>query len=170
MAKDKEQTVEQIAHELVQEFLTQLGLDAEITIVVPEPEDEKEVGFKYLNLTLVGENLGEIIGFRGNMLESIQTILSLMLTKTLLRKEMDSNYRILLDINDYKQQREKYLISYAQRASEEVKTSGQPMELSPMKPAERRIIHLALKTENGIETSSVGEGESRRVVISPISK
>lgn len=170
MAKEKEQTVEQIAHDLVQEFLTQLGLDAEITIVVPEPEDEKEVGFKYLNLTLVGENLGEIIGFRGNMLESIQTILSLLLTKALLRREMESNYRILLDINDYKQQREKYLISYAQRAAEEVKSSSQPMELSPMKPAERRIVHLALKTEDGIVTSSVGEGESRRVVISPISK
>lgn len=170
MAKEKKQTVEEIAHELVQEFLTQLGLDAEIKITLPEQEDEKEVGFRYLYLTLLGENLGEIIGFRGNMLESIQTILSLLLTKTLLRKGMESNYRILLDINDYKQQREKYLISYAQRAVEEVKTSGQSMELSPMKPAERRIIHLALKTENGVETSSVGEGQSRRVVISPKSK
>jgi len=161
MAK-KENDLKKITESLIQDFLTQLGLDAEITI--GDPVNTTESGdFSYLNVTLTGENLGELIGFRGNMLDSIQTILGLILTKTLSKEDVTEKYRIILDINDY-------LVSYALRAVDEVLNSGQPMELSPMKPSERRIVHMALKETKGIFTSSAGEGENRRVVISPKSK
>ncbi len=168
MAK-KENDLKKITESLIQDFLTQLGLDAEITI--GEPVNTTESGdFSYLNVTLTGENLGELIGFRGNMLDSIQTILGLILTKTLSKEDVTEKYRIILDINDYRKQRADYLVSYALRAVDEVLNSGQPMELSPMKPSERRIVHMALKETKGIVTSSAGEGENRRVVISPKSK
>ena len=118
--KTEKKTVNEIVHEIVLDFLTQLGLDAEITIDIVE-SDEDKADFKYARTSLNGENLGEIIGFRGTMLESIQTILSLILNKTLKREGIDGNFRLLIDINAYKQQREKYLISYAQRAAEDVK-------------------------------------------------
>ena len=168
MAK-KENDLKKITGSLIQDFLTQLGLDAEITI--GDPVNTTESGdFSYLNVTLTGENLGELIGFRGNMLDSIQTILGLILTKTLSKEDVTEKYRIILDINDYRKQRADYLVSYALRAVDEVLNSGQPMELSPMKPSERRIVHMALKETKGIFTSSAGEGENRRVVISPKSK
>ncbi|HRP37326.1 MAG TPA: R3H domain-containing nucleic acid-binding protein [Candidatus Dojkabacteria bacterium] len=168
MAK-KENDLKKITESLIQDFLTQLGLDAEITI--GDPVNTTESGdFSYLNVTLTAENLGELIGFRGNMLDSIQTILGLILTKTLSKEDVTEKYRIILDINDYRKQRADYLVSYALRAVDEVLNSGQPMELSPMKPSERRIVHMALKETKGIFTSSAGEGENRRVVISPKSK
>lgn len=155
--------------EIVSDFLTQLGLDAEVEVSLPE-EDDDNVGFAYLNVVLKGDNLGELIGYRGNMLESAQTVLSLILTKTIAKEGETKKYRILLDVNDYREKRKDYLVSYAQRAVEEVLSSRQPIELSPMKPSERRIIHIALRGTEGIETSSAGEGDDRRVVISPKSK
>lgn len=168
MAK-KENDLKNITESLVQDFLTQLGLDAEINVEDPVSSDETG-DFSYLNVSLTGENLGELIGFRGNMLDSLQTIFGLILTKTLTKDSVNGKYRIILDINNYRKQRADYLISYAMRAVDEVKNSGQPMELSPMKPSERRIVHMSLKQTEGIITSSAGEGENRRVVISPKSK
>lgn len=167
--KSNSDKVKTTTETLLKEFLTQLGLDAEIAVAEPQ-EQSGDSGFSYLTVSLIGDNLGELIGYRGNMLDSIQTIISLMLTKSLAREGVEQKYRILLDINNYRQEREKYLISYAQRAVEEVIHSGQPMELSPMKPSERRIIHMALKDAVGVETTSAGEGESRRVVITPKNK
>lgn len=168
MAK-KTNDVQKITHDIILDFLTQLGLDAEIEVSEPLSEEEN-AGFSYLNVTLQGDNLGEIIGYRGNMLESVQTVVSLILTKTLAKEGETTKYRVLLDVNDYREKRKEYLISYAERAVAEVLSSNQPMELSPMKPSERRIIHIALKNTEGIETSSAGDGDDRRVVITPKSK
>ncbi len=164
--KEKINDVKKITHDIILDFLTQLGLDAEIE--VSDISDEKDnVGFSYLNVALLGDNLGELIGYRGNMLESVQTIIGLILTKTLAKEGETTKYRVLLDINNYREKREEYLVSYAKRAVEEVLSSKQPIELSPMKPSERRIIHIALKDTEGIETSSAGDGDDRRVVITP---
>jgi len=168
MAK-KTNDVQKITHDIILDFLTQLGLDAEIEVSEPLSEEEN-AGFSYLNVTLQGDNLGEIIGYRGNMLESVQTVVSLILTKTLAKEGETTKYRVLLDVNDYREKRKEYLISYAERAVAEVLSSNQQMELSPMKPSERRIIHIALKNTEGIETSSAGDGDDRRVVITPKSK
>src|SRR5690606_15410055 len=105
--------------EIVSDFLTQLGLDAEVEVSLPE-EDDDNVGFAYLNVVLKGDNLGELIGYRGNMLESAQTVLSLILTKTIAKEGETKKHRILLDVNDYREKRKDYLVSYAQRAVEEV--------------------------------------------------
>lgn len=166
-AKNKD--VVETTKEIISDFLTQLGLDAEIEVMSPE-EDADNAGFAYLNVVLKGDNLGELIGYRGNMLESAQTVISLILTKTLAKEGETLKYRVLLDVNDYREKRKEYLVSNAQRAVEEVLSSNQPIELSPMKPSERRIVHIALRGTEGIETSSAGDGDDRRIVISPKSK
>jgi spoIIIJ-associated protein len=167
--KKKNDELKKILEEIVVDFLTQLGLDADIEVSDPL-ESDKEAGFGYVNVVLNGDNLGELIGYRGTMLESIQTVISLILTKTLAKSGETLKYRVIIDINDYRNQREQYLISYAERAVAEVLSSGQEMELSPMRPSERRIIHIALKEHDEVETSSAGDGENRRVVIKPKSK
>ena len=146
---------------LVEDFLTQMGLDAEITVSV-ETEAEKDVHYVYVKLE--GENLGELVGFHGKNLQGSQVILGMMLSK---RIGKEQRARLVLEINDYKEKREKYLVSYAQRAAMQVRESAQEMELTPMKPDERRIVHMALKTETGISTSSIGEEPERRIVITP---
>jgi len=112
-------------------------------------------------IELQGEHLSELIGFHGKMLESLQNVLGLFMNKALENKEV----RVLLDINNYRDKRTEYLTRYAQRAAEEVRMNKEPMELPPMKPFERRIIHMVLKNDPELITESLGEGEERRVVI-----
>lgn len=156
------QVVIDTTKDLVDEYLTQLGLDADVAVEVPEKEAEDRP--QYVQIHLEGENLNELVGYHGKNLEASQIILGLMLNN----KIDDQRYRVIMEINDYKKSRESYLRSYAIRASEEVQSSGQEMELNPMKPYERRIVHMVLKKEEGIETESRGEGDDRRIVIKKI--
>lgn len=142
--------------EITIEFLTQLGLDPEVEVGVQEEEE-----VKYITVNLEGEHLSELIGFHGKVFDSIQNILGLIVNKQLDLHE----YRLLLEINDYRAQREEYLKQYAQRAAMEVKMNKSPLELSPMKPFERRIIHIVLKDDPEVLTESTGEGNDRRIII-----
>lgn len=142
--------------EITIEFLTQLGLDSEVEVGVQEEEE-----VKYITVNLEGEHLSELIGFHGKVFDSIQNILGLIVNKQLDLHE----YRLLLEINDYRAQREEYLKQYAQRAAMEVKMNKSPLELSPMKPFERRIIHMVLKDDPEVLTESTGEGNDRRIII-----
>jgi spoIIIJ-associated protein len=142
--------------EITVEFLTQLGLDPEVEVTVQEEEE-----IKYINVNLEGENLSELIGFHGKVFDSIQNILGLIVNKQLDLHE----YRLLLEINDYRAQREDYLKQYAQRAAMDVKMNKSTLELTPMNPFERRIIHMVLKDDPEVETESTGEGNDRRVII-----
>jgi len=151
----------EIATAQLDEFLTQLGLEAELKIDFMEADSKEEVSYRYLLIELQGEHLSELIGFHGKMLESLQNVLGLFMNKALENKEV----RVLLDINNYRDKRTEYLTRYAQRAAEEVRMNKEPMELPPMKPFERRIIHMVLKNDPELITESLGEGEERRVVI-----
>lgn len=157
---DKQEILKK-AKELTQDFLTQMRLDADVSVEETEGGSSKNPDATYINVKMEGEHLNELIGYHGKNLEATQVILGLMLSRTL----EDRNIRLTIDINNYKDSREKYLKSYALRAAQEVRESGQEIELMAMKPSERRVVHLALETEEGIETESTGEGEERRVVI-----
>ena len=143
-------------HAIVSDFLTQLGLDSEIEISY-----QKEEEVNYIVVKLVGDNLAELIGFHGKVFDAIQNILGLIISKDLALPD----YRLLLEINDYRAKREEYLKQYAERAAMEVKMNKSSLEMPPMKPFERRIIHLVLKTDSEVLTESIGEGLDRRVVI-----
>jgi len=109
-----------------------------------------------------GENLGILIGRRGQTLASLQYIVRLMVahqTKALVP--------IVIDVNGYKKRRYQALQALAWRMVEQVAASGKPFTLRPMPAYERRIIHLALVDHPDVTTQSIGVGEARRVVILP---
>lgn len=156
----KDEQILKTVEEITNDFLTQMGLDADVKVTFAEAE-ASDKDLVYIEVRLEGENLNELIGHHGINLESAQTVLGLMVSKKTERRDV----RVLVEINDYKEGRERYLKSYALRAADQVRSSGQSMELMPMKPSERRIIHIVLKEEADIETDSTGEGDDRRVVI-----
>jgi len=101
-----------------------------------------------------------LIGFKGKTLFSFQLILGLMTNASL--KEYQ---RILVDINNYRQQQNDRLKEIASKAAEKAKAMKQEVRLLPMVPYERRLVHMILADDPEIETFSEGEGISRRIVI-----
>lgn len=103
-----------------------------------------------------------LIGERGQTLLEIQYILRL-----LIRKNIQSDIFIELDINNYKEKKKESLNEIAKDIADEVSFYKKEKVLPPMNPYERRIIHIALKDRVGIETESIGEGLDRKIVIKP---
>ncbi len=110
-------------------------------------------------LYLTGENLGALIGHRGETLDALQYLSSLAAGNA------GKYYKITLDVGNYREKREATLISLAERISAQVLRSGRSRSLEPMNPYERRIIHTAVQKIDGVVSNSVGEGARRRVVI-----
>jgi spoIIIJ-associated protein len=105
-------------------------------------------------------DMGIIIGRRGNTLDAIQYILSLVVNK-----DREDYIRIIVDTNDYRSRREETLYDLAHKMAQKAKITKRPVRLEPMNPYERRIIHSALQGVKGINTHSEGEEPYRRVVI-----
>ncbi len=138
-----------------------LDIDAEYDFNIEENE-----GVSYIKISFSGENLGYLIGNHGKHLESLQYILSMMLRNKL---EEGSNYRVVLDVCGYKEERNKKIEQIALQKADDARILGEPIELSPMSPSDRRMVHVTLQVFDDIKTESVGEGEDRRVKIIPVS-
>ena len=132
---------------------------------LPKVDDTLEYTIKEKNYILYveikGNAAGTLIGYRGETLNSMQTILS-----TIGNRGFNSKIRIILDIENYRQKREKTLEELAQKVSKTVLKTGKSITLEPMSAYERKIIHSKLQENSKIETHSIGEGDNRRVVIS----
>ncbi|MGO1369396.1 MAG: RNA-binding cell elongation regulator Jag/EloR [Senegalia sp. (in: firmicutes)] len=116
-----------------------------------------------LEIELIGENasdMGAIIGKRGNTLDSIQYIISLIVNKN-----SDKYIKVLLDTENYREKREDTLIRLAKKMAGKAKRTRKKIRLESMNPYERRIIHSALQSDPYIKTFSEGEDPNRRVVI-----
>lgn len=114
----------------------------------------------YINLS--GPKMGIIIGRRGQTLDSLQYLVSLAINKD---REKEDYVKIVLDTEDYRRKREETLNRLAKRLAERVIKSGKKVELEPMNPYERRIIHAALQNYDEIVTYSEGEEPYRKVII-----
>ncbi len=112
-------------------------------------------------IMLLGEGLGVVIGHRGETLDALQYLSSLAAGSS------NGYFKVALDIGNYREKRERTLVSLANRISNQVLRTGRSRSLEPMNPYERRIIHTAVQEIGGVVSNSVGEGASRRVVISP---
>jgi spoIIIJ-associated protein len=145
--------LEQEARNILLDLLDLLGMDTDV-----------EIGRRDGNLVLsvVGEDLGLLIGRRGETLTSLQFVLNLILAKRLKKWA-----RVVVDVEGYRARREETLSGLAQRVASRVQQTGQPVALEAMPAGERRIIHLALADHPHVSTGSVGEGDHRKVVISP---
>lgn len=141
------------ALEFVRELLRHMGLNLEIA----GEADEESV-----NLHIHGDDLGILIGRRGQTLDSLQYITSLAVNR-----QGGEWMRINLDIGDYRAKREETLRSLAQRAAMKVESSGRRVALDPMNAAERRIVHQELQEFAGVTTQSEGQDPYRRVIILP---
>lgn len=123
---------------------------------------EKMVSRDRILLNLHGKGLGILIGKHGQTLNSLQ-----YLTNLATGKLYHHHYFVLLDVENYRVRREQTLTALAERLAAKVKRTGEKVELEPMEPGERRIIHLALQNDESVATDSEGEGSYRHVVITP---
>ena len=123
---------------------------------------EKMMSRDRILLNLHGEGLGILIGKHGRTLNSLQ-----YLTNLAAGKLYHHRYFVLLDVENYRIRREQTLTTLALRLAEKAKRTGAPVELEPMDPGERRMIHLALQEDDAVTTESEGEGSYRHVVILP---
>lgn len=137
----------------LRDVLDSMDIKAEIRI-----REEKDV----IHIDLTGPKMGLIIGYRGETLDSLQYLVSLVINKG----HETSYKRVVLDTENYRLKREETLKRVAQKTAYKVKKNSRPFKLEPMNPYERRIIHAALQNDTSISTTSEGEEPYRRVVIS----
>ncbi|ENZ00185.1 hypothetical protein HMPREF1092_02689 [Clostridium thermobutyricum] len=114
-----------------------------------------------VKIDVSGPKMGTIIGYRGETLDSIQYLISLVVNK-----DHEINYKkVILDTENYRAKREETLKRVALKTARKVIKTGKPFKLEPMNPYERRIIHAALQNESKISTYSEGEDPYRKVVV-----
>ena len=114
-----------------------------------------------LIVELSNKNLGFLIGYRGETLYAFQNILS-----AIAGREIDKKVRVILDIEGYKEKREKTLEELAEKVAKTVIRTRKPIKLEPMQAYERKIIHSKLQQNDKVQTESIGEEPNRRIVIS----
>ncbi len=153
-----------VTKEVVEELLRQMGLKGQVLMRGAEPRGSRtpDDGAATCTADVTGDDLGILIGRRGENLTALQYI-----TNQIVAKRTGSNVRIVVDVEHYLVRRYESLRGLALRMSERVKQNHSPITLEPMPPHERRIIHLTLADSPFVSTASIGEGEERRVVISP---
>ncbi|NEZ47859.1 protein jag [Clostridium niameyense] len=140
------------ARDFLKNVLYNMNIKAEIDI-----KEEKDI----IKINLCGKDMGIIIGYRGETLDALQYLVSLVVNK-----DHDCDYkRVVLDTENYREKREQTLKRLARRLSEKVKSTGKLVKLEPMNPYERRIIHSELQNDFCIETYSEGDEPFRKVVI-----
>jgi spoIIIJ-associated protein len=113
-----------------------------------------------MNIEFSGDEMGILIGKRGQTLDSLQYLISLVVNK-----ESDAYIKIKVDTEDYRERRKQTLENLAKNLSYKVKRTRRPVTLEPMNPYERRIIHSALQNDRYVETHSEGDEPYRKVVI-----
>jgi spoIIIJ-associated protein len=146
---------------VLQDLLRLMGIDATVTPREPETAGDG-VGMIEAVLDVDGDDLGILIGRRGLTLASLQYVVNLVVAKKV-------NHRVSLgiDVDGYRRRREQALVSLAQRMADRVRGTGRSVTLEPMPPNERRIVHLALADDPAVMTVSIGEGDARKVAITP---
>ncbi|MGE5472764.1 MAG: RNA-binding cell elongation regulator Jag/EloR [Ignavibacteriales bacterium] len=128
-------------------------MDLDVDVVMSETEDE-------IDIDLQGKNMGVIIGRRGETLDALQ-----YLTSIVANKGKENYKKVLIDTENYRKKREETLVKLANRIAERVVTMKKSITMEPMNPYERRIIHSTLQNNKYIETYSVGDEPNRKVVI-----
>lgn len=113
-----------------------------------------------ITVRLTGDDVGIVIGRRGETLDSLQYLLSLVVNR-----KTDGYTRVILDVADYRQKREETLVRLANRVAEKVVRYRRNVTLEPMNPYERRIIHSTLQNHKYVDTQSIGEEPNRKVVV-----
>lgn len=141
----------------VREFLTSVfnAMKMQVEIEIKKNEDER-----FLDVELKGDDMGVLIGKRGQTLDSLQYLTSLAINK-----HSDVYYKVKIDTEDYRKRRRDTLENLARNIAYKVKRTKRPVSLEPMNPFERRVIHSALQNDRYVTTHSEGEEPYRHVVV-----
>ena len=139
------------------DFLKEVFDAMNMVVVVNAKYDEDS---RNLNIDLSGDEMGVLIGKRGQTLDSLQYLVSLVVNK-----ETDEYIRVKVDTEDYRNRRRETLENLAKNIAYKVKRTKRPVSLEPMNPYERRVIHSALQNDKFVTTHSEGEEPFRRVVV-----
>lgn len=132
------------------------AMDLKATVSMEENKEERT-----LDIDLAGDDMGVLIGKRGQTLDSLQYLVSLVVNKG-----EDDYIRVKVDTENYRQRRKDTLENLAKNIASKVRRTGKPVTLEPMNPYERRVIHSALQNDRYVETHSEGEEPFRKVVVS----
>ena len=145
--------LENEAEELLESLLDRMGFMSDFDLVSEDP----------LAYNIVGdEDFGRLIGRQGETLRAFGYLVNLMLGRRLGRP-----CRVIVDVNGYRQRRADQLAELAETLADEVRDTQEPITLDAMPANERRLVHVALADDEDVRTYSIGEGDERRVVISP---
>lgn len=150
----------EVALDVIQTLLNYLSVPADTAVSLSDPDDLTGRQINTINIT--GNDLGMLIGPRGETLDSLQFISRLVVGHRIQRKAT-----FTLDVEWYRQRRKDALAQLATRMARKVTKQRRPVTLEPMPPHERRAIHMALRNFKGVYTQSTGIGDRRRVRIYP---
>jgi spoIIIJ-associated protein len=155
--------VAQIAQQVLLELLGAMGITARVNLRnVASRASQPLDGDNPIVLDITGDDLGILIGRRGETLSALQLV-----TNIIVGRRTREWARIVVDVEGYRLRREDALRSLATRMAERVRYSRTPFTMEAMPPNERRIIHMTLQDSPYVSTESHGEGEDRRITISP---
>ncbi len=134
-----------------------IGIKPEVSIT----EEKGDEGAVY-SVTISGDNLNYLIGFRGQSLEALQ-----ILVKQILFRKTGEHLILTIDINEYKDKKTEKLQDLARSFIDKVRFFEKEIELPRMNPWERRQVHIFISEYDDVESESIGEGEDRRIVLKP---
>lgn len=149
----KKQSVEDVAKKFLGDVFGAMDMTVDIEVNVNEEEET-------VNINLTGEDMGLLIGKRGQTLDSLQYLIRLVVNK-----EFGGYLKVKLDTENYRERRKETLESLAKNIAYKVKRTRKSVSLEPMNPYERRIIHSTLQNDKFVSTRSEGEEPYRHVVV-----
>ncbi len=152
LTKQEQEKAKENIEKFLKDFMRNLPEDTKYEITTEESG---------LKVSLTNDNLGYLIGYRGETLYALQSIMT-----AIAGKGIEQKVRIILDIEGYKAKREKTLEDLAEKVAKTVIRTKKPIKLEPMQAYERKIIHSKLQQNSKVETTSVGEEPHRRIIVS----
>ncbi len=159
--KEKMGDIFEIAKEALGNIVKLMGVDGEV-VVETYPDETGKQDAAPIGFDIEGDDLGILIGRRGQTLAALQYIVRLIAGH-----KTGVWVPIVVDAESYKKRRIEALKTLAQRMAENVIAKGTPFTLEPMPPYERRIVHMALANNSSVFTESIGDGDARKVIIHP---
>ena len=152
LTKQEQEKAKENIEKFLKDFMKNLPEDTKYEITTEESG---------LKVSLTNDNLGYLIGYRGETLYALQNIMT-----AIAGKGIEQKVRVILDIEGYKAKREKTLEDLAEKVAKTVIRTKKPIKLEPMQAYERKIIHSKLQQNSKVETTSVGEEPHRRIIVS----
>jgi spoIIIJ-associated protein len=148
------------ARKILQDLLELMGVEARIEVGLPDEMTDEDGEPNPAVLNVVDGDLAVLIGRRGQTIDALQYLLRLILSK-----QTKSKFPVMVDVENYKQRRYEDLRTLALNVASQVKVRRTAIRLEPMPAFERRIVHTTLANDPEVTTESIGDGDSRKVVV-----